>query len=68
MLRWTLNEWLRKFWADGDIRNSASLMDISAQSASTMNLSGKEQFSEETSADFQRRASDVCELLVLSEL
>ena len=58
MLRWTLNEWLRKFWADGDIKNSASLTDISARSASTMNLSGKEQFLEETSADFQRRTND----------
>lgn len=58
MLRWTLNEWLRKFWADGDIKNSASLTDISAQSASTTISSGTESRSGETDADFQRMVSD----------
>ena len=37
---------------------SASLTDISAQSASTMISSGTEARSGETDADFQRRVSD----------
>ena len=51
MIRWTLQEWCKRFCNDGGTGDSANSTATTAQTAFTTNLCGKGSFSEETNAD-----------------